>query len=41
VELVVLPTHASWLSWIEPEFAALRYFVLTVQITAPTPGKAK
>jgi hypothetical protein len=26
VELVFLPTYASWLNWIEPEFAALRYF---------------
>ena len=25
VELVFLPTYASWLNWIEPEFAALRY----------------
>jgi len=23
-----LPTYSSWLNWIEPEFAALRYFVL-------------
>lgn len=28
VELVFLPTNASWLNWIEPEFAALRYFAL-------------
>ena len=28
MELVYLPTYASWLNWIEPEFAALRYFVL-------------
>jgi transposase len=28
VELVFLPTYASWLNWIEAEFAALRYFVL-------------
>ena len=28
VELVYLPTYASWLNWIEPEFAALRYFAL-------------
>jgi transposase len=28
VELVFLPTYSSWLNWIEPEFAALRYFVL-------------
>jgi hypothetical protein len=28
VELVFLPTNASWLNWIEPEFAALRYFTL-------------
>ena len=28
LELVYLPTYASWLNWIEPEFAALRYFVL-------------
>jgi len=28
VELVFLPTHASWLNWIEAEFAALRYFAL-------------
>ena len=26
VELVFLPTYSSWLNWIEPEFAALRYF---------------
>jgi hypothetical protein len=26
VELAFLPAYASWLSWIEPEFAALRYF---------------
>lgn len=23
-----LPTYWSWLNWIEPEFAALRYFAL-------------
>lgn len=28
VELVFLPTHASWLNWIEAEFAALRDFAL-------------
>jgi transposase len=28
VELVLLPTNASWLNWIEAEFAALRYFAL-------------
>jgi transposase len=28
VDLVFLPTYASWLNWIEPEFAALRYFAL-------------
>lgn len=28
VELVFLPTNASWLNWIECEFAALRYFAL-------------
>lgn len=28
VELVFLPTNASWLNWIEAEFAALRYFAL-------------
>ncbi|MDQ4145405.1 MAG: IS630 family transposase [Actinomycetota bacterium] len=28
VELVFLPTYASWLNWIESEFAALRYFTL-------------
>lgn len=28
VELVFLPTYASWLNWIECEFAALRYFAL-------------
>ena len=27
-ELVYLPTNSSWLNWIEPEFAALRYFAL-------------
>jgi transposase len=28
VELVFLPTYASWLNWIEAHFAALRYFAL-------------
>jgi transposase len=28
VELVFLPIYSSWLNWIEPEFAALRYFAL-------------
>jgi transposase len=28
VELVFLPTYASWLNWIESEFAAVRYFAL-------------
>jgi transposase len=28
VELVFLPTYASWLNWIEADFAALRYFAL-------------
>jgi len=28
VELVFVPTYASWLNWIEAEFAALRYFAL-------------
>ncbi|WP_329601496.1 transposase [Salinispora arenicola] len=28
VELVFLPTYASWLNWIEAEFAAVRYFTL-------------
>ncbi|GAA3413559.1 IS630 family transposase [Streptosporangium vulgare] len=28
VELVFLPTYGSWLNWIEPEFAALRYYAL-------------
>jgi transposase len=28
VELVFLPTYSSWLNRIEPEFTALRYFVL-------------
>jgi hypothetical protein len=41
VELVFLPTYSSWLNWIEPEFAALRYFALAAPITAPTPGKAR
>jgi transposase len=27
-EFVFLPTNASWLNWIEAEFAALRYFAL-------------
>jgi transposase len=27
-ELVFIPTNASWLNWIEAEFAALRYFAL-------------
>jgi hypothetical protein len=26
VELVFIPTNASWLNWIEAEFAALRYY---------------
>ncbi|MCO6007188.1 transposase [Actinoallomurus purpureus] len=29
IELVFLPTYASWLNWIEAEFAALRYFALS------------
>jgi transposase len=28
VELVFIPTNASWLNWIEAEFAALRYYAL-------------
>jgi transposase len=28
IELVFLPTNASWLNWIECEFTALRYFAL-------------
>ncbi|WP_432752025.1 hypothetical protein ACE1OA_00955 [Streptomyces sp. JL2001] len=28
VELIFLPTCGSWLTWIEVEFAALRYFAL-------------
>lgn len=28
VELVFLPTYASWLNWIESEFAAVRYLAL-------------
>ncbi|NYH77230.1 transposase [Actinopolyspora biskrensis] len=28
IELVFAPTNASWLNWIESEFAALRYFAL-------------
>ncbi|WP_344174405.1 transposase [Pilimelia columellifera] len=28
IELVFLPTNASWLNWIEAEFAALRHFAL-------------
>ncbi len=28
VELVFLPTYASWLNWMEAEFAAVRYFAL-------------
>ena len=28
VDLVFLPTYASWLNWIESEFAAVRYFAL-------------
>ncbi len=28
VELVVTPSNASWLNWIECEFTALRYFTL-------------
>ncbi|MGP4018811.1 IS630 family transposase [Saccharopolyspora sp. 5N708] len=29
IELVFTPTNASWLNWIESEFAALRYFALS------------
>ena len=29
IELVFLPTYASWMNWIEAEFAALRYFALS------------
>jgi hypothetical protein len=28
VELVFIPTHASWLNWVEAELAALRYVAL-------------
>jgi hypothetical protein len=28
VELVFMPSNASWLNWIEAEFTALRYFTL-------------
>jgi hypothetical protein len=28
IDLVFLPTYASWLDWIEAEFAAVRYFAL-------------
>jgi hypothetical protein len=28
VELAYTPTNASWLNWIEAQFAALRYFTL-------------
>ncbi|MEV0797944.1 hypothetical protein AB0I34_09670 [Kribbella sp. NPDC050281] len=28
IELVVTPSNASWLNWIECEFTALRYFTL-------------
>ncbi|MFI2709155.1 transposase [Micromonospora sp. NPDC018662] len=28
-DLVFLPTYASWLNWIEAEFAAVRYFALS------------
>lgn len=28
IDLVSLPTYASWLNWIESEFAALRHFAL-------------
>ncbi|MFJ5117162.1 hypothetical protein [Kitasatospora sp. NPDC088548] len=28
IDLVFPPTYGSWLNWIEPEFAALRYFAL-------------
>ena len=31
VELVFTPTNASWLNWIECEFTALRYFLLSRQ----------
>ncbi|SIS03075.1 transposase [Micromonospora avicenniae] len=29
MELAYLPTFASWLTWIEAEFTALRYFALS------------
>lgn len=29
VELVFLPTYASWLNWLEADFAAVRYFALS------------
>ena len=28
IEIVLTPTNASWLNWIEAEFTALRYFTL-------------
>jgi hypothetical protein len=28
VELAFNPANASWLNWVEPEFAALRYSIL-------------
>jgi hypothetical protein len=28
IELVFTPANASWLNWMEPEFAALRRFTL-------------
>jgi hypothetical protein len=34
IELVFLPTYASWLNWIESEFAALRYFALNLGYSA-------
>jgi transposase len=42
VELAFLPTYASWLNWIECEFAALRYFALngTDHQTHPEQGRS-
>jgi hypothetical protein len=39
IELVFLPTDASWLNWIEVEFAALRSFALTAPTIAATPSE--
>ena len=41
MELVFLPTYASWLNWIEAEFAALRYFALNGTDHPATPIRSR